>query len=222
MRLLLVEDNASLAAMLASALRKSGYTVDAAINGALAYASLMANTFDLVVLNLTLPAIDGIEILRRLRSRNNDTPVFILADPEDRDECVRSLDLGADDFLVKPLGIHELEARIRAILRRGKTVRPQLLKHEDLTFDMVSRTAKVRGEPIWLSTRELSLLESLLLNPGQVMPKAALLGHMCGCSDSCRLNLVEVYVHRLRKKLSGSGVLLRTIYGHGYLLTSTA
>jgi two-component system, OmpR family, response regulator len=219
MRLLLVEDDAALAEALEYSLRKDGHAVDRASNGGAADQVLKMASFDLVVLDLNLPVLDGLDVLRRLRGRQNLTPVLIVSARDDDNERVRGLDLGADDYLVKPFGIQELGARVRALLRRGGSVRSSLVAHGDLSFDTVSRTAKVRGAALDLSAREVSLLEALLMNFGRVRSKEKLLSQMYGFDVDVGLNTIEVYIHRLRKKIAGSGIFLKTVHGRGYLLT---
>jgi DNA-binding response OmpR family regulator len=218
MRLLLVEDDAALAEALEYSLRKDGHAVDRVANGGAADRALKTANFDLVVLDLNLPVLDGLEVLRRLRGRSSLTPVLIVSARDDGDERVRGLDLGADDFLVKPFGIHELGARVRALLRRSGSVRSSQISHGRLTFDTASRTAKVDDTALELSLREVSLLEALLLNFGQVVSKEKLLSQMYGFDVDVGLNTIEVYIHRLRKKIGGSGTMLKTVHGRGYLL----
>ncbi|HEY4069458.1 MAG TPA: response regulator transcription factor [Burkholderiaceae bacterium] len=218
MRLLLVEDDAALAEALEYSLRKDGHAVDRVANGGAADRALKTASFDLVVLDLNLPVIDGLEVLRRMRGRSSLTPVLIVSARDDGDERVRGLDLGADDYLVKPFGIHELGARVRALLRRSGSVRSALISHGRLTFDTASRNVKVDDTMLELSLREVSLLEALLLNFGQVVSKEKLLSQMYGFDVDIGLNTIEVYIHRLRKKIGGSGTMLKTVHGRGYLL----
>jgi DNA-binding response OmpR family regulator len=219
MRLLLVEDDSALAEALEYSLRKDGHAVDHVANGGAADRALKTANFDLVVLDLNLPVLDGLEVLRRMRSRSSLTPVLIVSARDDGDERVRGLDLGADDYLVKPFGIHELGARVRALLRRSGSVRSSLITCGRLTFDAASRTAKVNDAALELSLREVSLLEALLLNFSQVVSKEKLLSQMYGFDVDVGLNTIEVYIHRLRKKIVGSGMVLKTVHGRGYLLT---
>ncbi len=218
MRLLLVEDDSALAEALEYSLRKDGHAVDHVANGGAADRALMTANFDLVVLDLNLPVLDGMEVLRRMRSRSSLTPVLIVSARDDGNERVRGLDLGADDYLVKPFGIHELGARVRALLRRSGSVRSSQITYGRLTFDTASRTAKVNDAALELSLREVSLLEALLLNFSQVMSKEKLLSQMYGFDVDVGLNTIEVYIHRLRKKIVGSGTVLKTVHGRGYLL----
>lgn len=219
MRLLVVEDDVAMAEALEFSLRTHGHAVDLAASGEAADRALRSDDFDLVVLDLNLPVFDGLEVLRRMRLRRSLTPVLIVSARDAGDERVRGLDLGADDYLVKPFSIHELEARVRALLRRSGSARAALIQHARLSFDTASRTAKVDEVPLDLSSRELSLLEALLLNFGQVVSKERLLSRMYGYDIDVGLNAIEVCIHRLRKKIAGSGLILKTSFGRGYILS---
>jgi DNA-binding response OmpR family regulator len=218
MRLLVVEDDAALAEALAFTLRKDGHAVDRAANGDTADRALKSATFDLVVLDLNLPVLDGLEVLRRMRHRRSLTPVLIMSARDGGDERVKGLDLGADDYLVKPFSINELGARVRALLRRSASARSSTICHGRLSFDTASRTPKVNDIALDLSAREVSLLEALLLNFGHVVSKERLLTQVYGFDGEVGLNTIEVYIHRLRKKIAESGTVLKTIHGRGYLL----
>jgi two-component system OmpR family response regulator len=222
MRLLVVEDNAALAEALEFSLRREGHAVDRAVNGGTADEALQTANFDLVVLDLNLPVLDGLEVLRRMRHRGSLTPVLIMSARDAGDERVKGLDLGADDYLVKPFSISELGARVRALLRRSGSVRSSSIYHGKLAFDTASRTAKVNDEALDLSVREVSLLEALLLNFGKVLGKEQLLSQMYGFDCDVGLSTIEVYIHRLRKKIVGSGIVLKTAHGRGYLLCNEA
>jgi two-component system, OmpR family, response regulator len=218
MRLLVVEDDQALAEALEFSLKKDGHAVDRAMNGGIADRVLKTANFDLVVLDLNLPVLDGLEVLRRMRHRRTLTPVLIMSARDTGDERVKGLDLGADDYLVKPFGINELGARVRALLRRSGSVRSSFISHARLAFDTASRTAMVDDVALDLSAREVSLLEALLLNFGQVVSKERLLSQMYGFDGDVGLNTIEVYIYRLRKKIAGSGAVLKTVHGRGYLL----
>lgn len=219
MRILVVEDDPALSEALQYSLQQAGHAVDHAANGVLADQILRHESFDLIVLDLNLPKLDGFEVLRRLRTYQSPSPVLILSARDQDQERVRGLDLGADDYLVKPFSINELLARVRALLRRGhygSASRKQT--HAALSFDSVSRTATIGDVPLDLSAREVSLLEAFLGHFGQIVSKERLLSQVYGYEGEVGLNTVEVYIHRLRKKLVGSGVVLRTAHGRGYLL----
>jgi len=218
MRLLVVEDDFALSEVLTYSLRQVGHAVDRADDGAAADQLLRSQHFDLIVLDLSLPRMDGLEVLRRLRTHQCTTPVLILSARDADDERVQGLDAGADDYLVKPFSINELVARVRALLRRSGGARSQQVRHARLAFDTVSRTVTIDDDVVDLSSREVSLLEAVFVHFGQVVSKERLLEQVYGYEGDVGLNTIEVYIHRLRKKIAGSGVALRTIHGRGYRL----
>jgi len=219
LRILITEDDAALAEALQFSLAQSGYAVDWVANGAAADDVLKDNVFGLLILDLGLPKLDGFEVLRRLRRRNASLPVLILSGREKPEEKVQGLDLGADDYLVKPFSLNELQARVRALLRRGQQggVSPMIL-YGGLGFDTVARSASINGKTLSLSTHETGVLEALLHRFGRVVSKERLVEQLYSYDKEVSQNAIEVYVHRLRKKIAGSGVTVRTLYGQGYLL----
>jgi two-component system, OmpR family, response regulator len=217
-RILITEDDEALAEALRCALTQAGYAVDRAAHGAEADEALKQDVFALLVLDLGLPKLDGFEVLRRLRRRNPSLPVLILSGRETAEEKVTGLDLGADDYLVKPFSVPELLARVRALLRRGSTAAAGVVTYADLTFDTVGRTAAVAGRTVELSTHETSVLEFLLHRFGRIVSKEQLVEQLYNFDREVSPNAIEVYVHRVRKKLSGAGVSVRTHYGRGYRL----
>ena len=222
MRILIVEDDPVLADGLTRSLRGSDYAVDAAIDGGEADHVLSAQSYDLVILDLGLPTLDGYEVLRRLRRRGSKTPVLILTAFDRLDDRVKGLDLGADDYLTKPFDLPELEARARALIRRGQSGGGSLLSHGALTLDMAGRRAMLNGESLELSAREIGVLEVLMLKSGRVVNKDQLAEELYGWDEEVGANAIEVYVHRLRRKLEPAGVTIRTIRGLGYLLEKPA
>ncbi|MCX7945762.1 MAG: response regulator transcription factor [Hydrogenophilus sp.] len=219
MRLLIVEDDAVIADALTRALKRAGYAVDCVGDGLTADAALAATAYDLIILDLALPKLPGITLLERLRARGNATPVLILTAQDAIEQRVAGLDAGADDYLTKPFDLRELEARVRALTRRGAAAPPRVTIGP-LTYDLTARRAHLHGIPLDLSARELALLEYLILRPGRLVSKEQLLEHLCGWQEAVSLNAIEVYLHRLRKKLEGSGVIIRTVRGLGYCLES--
>jgi len=193
MRILIAEDDPSLADALRCTLRKSGYAVDWIGDGRKADAALCTGEFDLL-------------------------PVLLLTARDSVDDRVRGLDAGADDYLVKPFQLAELEARARALTRRGMSGASTLIRHGRLCFDLVGRSADLGGERLDLSARELSLLELFVQRPGQLVPKERLVDHLCEWGEEVSANAIEVYVHRLRKKLAPAGVKIATVRGVGYCL----
>ncbi|MGB8857579.1 MAG: response regulator [Burkholderiales bacterium] len=218
MRILIVEDDPVLADGLQMSLRNAEYAVDWVADGAMADRVLKDEVYDVMILDLGLPKLDGFEVLKRLRARGSKLPVMILSAREGTDDRVRGLDLGADDYMVKPFSLPEMEARVRALLRRGMGATQSLLIHGSLAFDSAARMAAVDGKPLELSGREISVLEVLLLRVGRVVSKEQLVEHLYSFNEEVGMNAIEVYVHRLRKKIEGAGVTIRTVRGLGYLL----
>ena len=218
MRILITEDDDALAEALQVALAKSGYAVDRVSSGTAADEALKQDVFGLLVLDIGLPKLDGFEVLRRLRRRNANLPVLILSGREQDDQKVQGLDLGADDYLVKPFSVNELLARVRALLRRGGGVTTAVVQYGKLSFDTVGRTASVDGCAVELSAHETGVLEVLLHRFGRVVSKEQLVEQLYSYDKEVSSNAIEVYVHRVRKKIGGAGVSVRTLYGRGYRL----
>lgn len=218
MRILISEDDAALAEALRFALTQSGFAVDWVANGADADEALKGAEFGLLILDLGLPKLDGLEVLRRLRRRNTTLPVLILSGREDPEEKVAGLDLGADDYLVKPFSLNELQARVRALLRRGHDAAAPVLTYRELRFDPATRTAAIRGHALPLSLHELSVLEVLVRRFGRPVSKEQLVEQIYTYDQEVSHNAIEVYVHRLRKKIGDTGLVVRTLYGRGYVL----
>jgi len=199
-------------------LRQSGYAVDWVKNGVEADTALDTEDFDLLILDIGLPRKSGLDVLKRLRARDSRVPVLILTALDGINDRVRGLDAGADDYLAKPFELAELEARVRALTRRGMAGGPTLLRHGSLTYDQVGRVARLNGEPLELSAREVSLLEIFLSRAGRLVSKDQLVSHLCEWGEEVSPNAIEVYVHRLRKKLEPGGVRIVTVRGLGYSL----
>ena len=222
MRILIAEDDSILADGLIRSLRQSGYAVDLVTNGADADSALSLQTFDLLILDLGLPLLPGLEVLRRLRARNSSLPVMILTAADSVEQRVNGLDLGADDYMAKPFALTELEARVRALTRRGAGGGPTTVRHGQLTFDQVGRVAMLNEQLVELSARELGLLEILLQRVGRLVSKEQLVDHLCEWGDEVSNNAIEVYVHRFGKKLEPGGVQIATVRGLGYCLQKPA
>lgn len=218
MRVLIVEDDPILADGLFHSLSRSGYAVDCARQGEEADHMLISQIYDLAILDLGLPKLDGFEVLRRLRNRGNPVPVLILTARDAVQDRVKGLDLGADDYIAKPFELAELEARIRALIRRGQFGNSAQLTLGRLTLDTVGRCASLDGKRLPLSARELALLEILMLRAGRVVGKEHILERLCNWEEDIGDNAIEVYIYRLRKKLESSDIRIRTIRGLGYLL----
>ena len=217
MRILLVEDDDALRDTLVQALRPAGYGIDSVADGRAADNALAAGAYDLVVLDLGLPQLDGIEVLRRLRGRQDRTPVLVLTARDGIDECVMGLKIGADDYLTKPFALAELEARVGALIRRATGGLARLL-NGPLELDLVNRQLLLNGKPMEISVREMTILEALMQRLGKVVIKTRLAQQISDWDGEIGINAIEVYVHRLRRKLEPHGVRIRTIHGLGYLL----
>ncbi len=218
MRILLVEDDKILADALRRALMQSAYAVDVAGTGEQADHALAVESYDLAILDVGLPGLDGLEVLRRLRARKAAVPVLLLTALDALADRVRGLDLGADDYLAKPFDLPELEARVRALLRRGGANTTPFLQHGKLRLDTVGRRVFYEEQPVELSARELSVLELLLMREGRVVSKEHMVNHLYGWGDEVGANAIEVYVYRIRKKLEPLGCEIRTVRGMGYLM----
>lgn len=222
MRILLVEDNETLADGLSSILRGSGYAVDVVGDGASADAVTATETFDLVILDLNLPEMGGLEVLRSMRSRQDKAAVLILTARGTTEERVKGLDLGADDYMTKPFDVSELEARVRVLLRRRAGLHSSTVQYGNVSLDLTSRTFSADGVLIDLPARELGILEVLFMRAGKVVPKDAIIQSLAGFDDDLSANAIEQYVSRLRKRLSPYGLSVRTARGIGYYLDKAA
>ena len=218
MRVLLVEDDADLADGISRALTQAGHAVDGIRDGTLADEVLATQDFDLLILDLNLPGLDGFEILKRLRKRGRKVPVLVLTARGEVEDRISGLDLGADDYMTKPFAVAELMARARALLRRGAAGAAAQIVHGPLVLDTAGRRLTLEGEAVELPRRELNVLEILLGNVGRVVCKERMAEHLFSFDEETSLNAIELYVHRLRKKLGPAGVSIRTVRGLGYLL----
>jgi len=217
MRILLVEDNPHLLRSLTLALAQ-GHVVDAVPDGAQADAVLRTERYDVIVLDLGLPKMDGLEVLRRLRGRGDRTAVLVLTASGDTDDRVRGLDSGADDYLAKPFELTELEARLRALHRRSLGHAAPVLQVGRLVYDSVARSFRIDGERLALPPREHQVLEQLISRAGQPLRKRQLADAVSTLDEALNEEALEIYVHRLRRKLAGSGAVIHTLRGLGYVL----
>lgn len=217
MRILLVEDDRVLADALTRALVQSAHAVDSVSTGEQADAALALAAYDLAILDVGLPGLSGLDVLRRLRARKSTLPVLMLTAFDTLEDRVRGLDLGADDYLAKPFDLPELEARVRALLRRGTNSTPEL-QHGPLRFDTVGRRVYCEQRPLELAPRELAALELLMMREGRVVSKEQLANHLYGWDGEVGDNAIEVCMYRLRRKLEPLGCEIRTVRGMGYLM----
>ena len=219
MRILIAEDDQVLADGLLRSLRGSGAVVDHVASGTEADAALMTNSeLDLLILDLGLPRLHGLEVLKRLRARGSSLPVLILTAAESIEERVQGLDLGADDYMAKPFALSELEARVRALTRRGMGATSSTIRHGPLVYDQAGRVVSIDGKMLELSARELGLLEVLLQRAGRLVSKDQLVERLCEWGEEVSTNAIEVYIHRLRKKIEKGPIRIATVRGIGYCL----
>ncbi|KAF2407410.1 response regulator [Pseudomonas antarctica] len=216
MRLLLIEDDAALGEGIHQALVREGYTVDWLQDGSSALHALLSETFDVVVLDLGLPRMDGLEVLRRLRDSGANVPVLILTARDATDDRIAGLDAGADDYLIKPFDLAELKARLRALLRRSAGRAQVLIEHAGICLNPSTQQVSYHGETVLLTPKEYQLLHELLSPPGRVMTRDQLMQLLYGWNEEAESNTLEVHIHHLRKKFSSD--LIRTVRGVGYLV----
>jgi DNA-binding response OmpR family regulator len=222
MRILLIEDELDAATVLAKGLREHAYAVDVARDGRQGLEMAASNDYDVVVLDVLLPAVDGLEVCRRLRAEGFATPILMLTARGDADQRVEGLDAGADDYLSKPYHFPELLARVRALLRRGPALASTVLRIEDLAIDTRTRHVQRAGRAVQLTTKEYTLLEYLGRRVGEIVGRADIAEHVWDDSFDPLSNLIEVYIQRLRRKIDdGERVkLIQTRRGAGYSLTA--
>lgn len=216
MRLLLVEDDVMIGEAVLDLLRDEGYAVDWVRDGEMADTALHTDTYDLVLLDLGLPKRDGLAVLQALRARKNLTPVLIVTARDAIAQRVQGLDAGADDYIVKPYDLHELLARIRALIRRAAGRAEPVYTHAGVSVDPATREVLVNGQPVILSAREWAILEPLLARPGTVFSRRQLEEKLYSWKDGVSSNAVEVYIHGLRKKIGPQ--LIQNVRGVGYMI----
>jgi two-component system OmpR family response regulator/two-component system response regulator QseB len=216
MRVLVVEDDTLLGDAIQAGLKQSGYAIDWMKDGASADQALSTEPYTAIVLDLGLPRLSGLEVLRRLRGRNLSTPVLILTAKDTVDERIKGLDAGADDYLIKPFDMGELAARLRALIRRASGKTEPLLQIGDIKLDPAAHCVLYQDKPIELSPREFALLHTLMLNAGKVLSRTQLEEQLYAWGDEIESNTVEVHIHHLRRKFFPK--LIETIRGVGYLM----
>jgi two-component system, OmpR family, response regulator len=218
MRVLIVEDDSLLADGLTETLRRRGYVADAVASAEQAEAALKVSEFDLVILDIGLPGMDGFAWLRRLRSRGGEQPVLVLTARDALADRVHGLTLGADDYLAKPFATEELVARVSALARRGRVTRSRVIEHGPLVVDLARRRATIAGKPLELPQREHAILEYLFSNVDAIIAKDKIAGAVASWDEQISPNAIEVHISRLRAKLEPSGIRIRTVRGLGYLV----
>lgn len=220
MRLLVVEDEPALLKSIARRLNEEGYSIDTAEDGEEAQDFIETAEYDCIILDIMLPAIDGLTILKRLRNNRVNTPVLILTAMDAIDDRVKGLDLGADDYLAKPFSFDELLARIRALLRRQVETRETVVTIADLALDTISHTVIRDGKNIELTAKEYSILEYMLKNKGRLLTRSQIADHVWNYDFDGNSNIVDVYIRYLRKKIDDNfdNKLIHTVRGSGYIL----
>jgi heavy metal response regulator len=222
MRLLVIEDEKKVARFIKKGLEEEGYAVDLAFDGEEGLAMVLDQVHDLIILDIALPKIDGLQVLKKLRERNIRTPVLLLTVRATIEDKVLGLDSGADDYLTKPFAFQELLARIRALLRRKAEAGPPLLRVEDLVLDPARHLVTRGGERIDLTSKEFALLEYLMRNAGRVLTRAMISEHVWNYDFDTETNIIDVYVNYLRRKIDSGREkrLIHTVRGSGYVLKS--
>lgn len=222
MSLLIIEDDARVAGFLERGLRAEGYAVTIARDGISGFELVMANDFDLVVLDLMLPVMHGLEVCQELRAQGRFAPILMLTAMDSLEDKIEGLRLGADDYLTKPFAFDELIARIEALIRRGQNfnIKPSILSVGDLTFDRETLAVQRSGRTIELTSKELAILELLMSTPGKVFSRERILSNVWGASVDPLTNVVDVYIGKLRRKIENEGEppLIKTVRSRGYRL----
>jgi two-component system, OmpR family, response regulator len=222
MRILLVEDDMMLADSIREGLEKNGFSVDHLAAAEPAESALTLTHYDLAIIDIGLPRMSGLELIRRFRQRGISLPVLVLTARDGLDDRIQGLDLGADDYMVKPFQLPELQARMRALIRRSCSASSSELKAGQIRLDLARREATLGGNPLELTGREWDILQQLMLASPNVLTKQKMVESLSGWDNEITANAVEIYVSRLRQKLSESGVEIRTIRGIGYRLDEIA
>jgi two-component system response regulator QseB len=218
MHVLLVEDDSMIATGVTTALQRVGFAIDWVRDGASAATTLLNTHFDVVLLDLGLPRKDGLDVLRELRARKDPTPVLIVTARDEVPDRIAGLNAGADDYLVKPFDLDELVARMRSLIRRSSGRGTSLIEHRGVALDPVTRAVTRDGAPVVLSIKEFAVLEALMQRPGAVLSRQQLEDRIYGWNDEVGSNVVEVYIHALRRKLGAD--FIKTLRGVGYCVVA--
>lgn len=219
MKLLLVEDNRELSTWLTKLLTQSGYAIEQAFSGEEAEHFLLTQTYDAILLDLTLPGIKGQTLLKNLRNRKDEVPILIISALNTLNDVIENLNLGADDYMAKPFDIHELEARLRSLLRRSKGKASPVISCGTLNYDTNSKLFSAHGQDLNFTPREHRILEALIRNAHATVSKPTLTDSLFTLDDSLTPKALEIYILRVRKKIEGSGAQIITLRGLGYMLT---
>jgi two-component system, OmpR family, response regulator TctD len=217
MRALLIEDTVDLGAAIAARLRSRGHAVEWLTDGGRASQRIQEDPFDLIILDLMLPGVSGSDVLKQLRSSRINTPVLVITARADIGDKIDILDIGADDYLVKPFDLRELEARMRAVVRRHGGIPTSKIELGNVTIDVAAQSIVAAGKQLELTRREFRLLELLVLNPGQVVPRERLMDQLFGYENAVNPNALELYVSRIRRRLKPSTLRIETVWGIGYV-----
>ncbi|MFE0506545.1 response regulator transcription factor [Peribacillus butanolivorans] len=224
MKLLLVEDEVVLSNIISKGLKKSGYAVDTAFDGEEALEYFEINVYDLIILDLNLPKTDGMEVLKRIRSKHDDIKILILSARSDIQDKITGLDTGANDYLVKPFDFQELDARIRSLLRRSFTQESTIISCSDIALDSSKKLVFVKGSQIDLTKKEFSILEYLMFHKNEVISAEELIEHTWDSEVDLFSNSLKFHIHSLRKKVAivlGKKEMIRTIRGQGYIISES-
>jgi DNA-binding response OmpR family regulator len=220
MRLLLIEDDKSILNATAKGIEKSGYSVDICDNGRDAQSLISLNDYDCIILDIILPGVDGLTILRNMRNKGNQTPVLLLTAKDSVADRVSGLDCGADDYMIKPFSLDELMARLRALMRRESSARKNELTIADLTVDLLNHTVRRAEKEIILTSKEFAILEFLLRNKNRLLTRTQIVDHVWNYDFDCSSNIVDVYIRYLRRKIDDGfdTKLIGTVRGSGYII----
>ncbi len=219
MKILLLEDNETLSNGIYKKLKDNAYVVDVFSDGEEGMFALNSTLYDLLILDLGLPSLDGIDIVKKLRFQEKSIPILIISARDKLDQRILGLETGADDYLCKPFALDEVIARVHALLRRSKNKSLTFIKYKNIEFDSSKRTLRINNKAIELTKRELSIFEHLLLNVNTVVSKENIVEHITSFDDNFNPTAIEIYISRLRKKLN-KYIDLKTVRGLGYILNS--
>ena len=220
MRILLAEDQEKLNSVVTHKLTKEGYAVDSCYDGEDAWDYIESTEYDVVLLDIMMPGMSGLEVLKKMRSADNHTPVIMMTALGQTDDKITGLDMGADDYLVKPVDLDEMIARIRSVVRRSGNKASNIIQIQDLTVDIAAKSVTRAGEDIPLTAKEYNIFEYLVQNSGRIISKEQILDHIWNFDFEGDVSIIDVYMHHIRKKVDGKyeNKLIRTVKGAGYVV----